>query len=63
MKKAWQMERDLRDVAIPLDRRSHGSNWYTSSFEVPYGDALLRMFWDSKVPGSGAPEIPYLEMV
>ena len=62
MKKAWQMERELRDAAIPLDRRTHDSNWYDSNFEVPYGDSLLRMFWDSKVPGSGAPEIPYLEM-
>jgi ADP-ribosylglycohydrolase len=62
MKKAWQMERELRDAAVPLDRRIHESNWYDSSFDVPYGDALLKMFWNSKVPGSGAPEIPYLEM-
>ena len=62
MKKAWQMERELRDAAIPLDRRTHNSNWYDSNFEVPYGDALIKMFWDSLVPGSGAPEIPYLEM-
>jgi ADP-ribosylglycohydrolase len=62
MKKAWQLERELRDAAVPLDRRTHASNWYDSGFAVPYGDDLLRMFWDSKVPGSGAPEIPYLEM-
>ena len=62
MKKAWQMERENRDAAIPLDRRTHDSNWYDSNFEVPYGDTLLMMFWDSRVPGSGAPEIPYLEM-
>ncbi len=63
MKKAWQMERELRDAAVPLDRRVHDSNWYTSEFQVPYGDQLIKLFWDSKVPGSGAPEIPYLSMV
>ncbi len=63
MKKAWEMERELRKSAIPLDRRIHSSNWYESDFQVPYGDDLMLMFWDSKVPGSGAPEIPYLSMV
>jgi len=63
MKKAWQMERELRKSATPLDRRLHSSNWYESDFQVPYGDQLMLMFWDSKVPGSGAPEIPYLSMV
>jgi ADP-ribosylglycohydrolase len=63
MKKAWKMERELRKSAIPLDRRIHSSNWYESDFQVPYGDHLMLMFWDSKVPGSGAPEIPYLSMV
>jgi ADP-ribosylglycohydrolase len=63
MKKAWQMERELRDAAVPVDRRIHDSNWYTSEFETPYGDDLMRLFWESKVPGSRAPEIPYLSMV
>lgn len=62
MKKAWQIERELRVAAIPMDRRTHESHWQESFSEVPYGDALIRMFWESKVPGSGAPEIPYLEM-
>jgi ADP-ribosylglycohydrolase len=62
MKKAWQMERELRDAAIPMDRRTHESHWQESFSEVPYGDNLIRLFWNSKVPGSGAPEIPYLEM-
>ncbi|MEI6291539.1 MAG: ADP-ribosylglycohydrolase family protein, partial [Chloroflexota bacterium] len=60
--KAWQIERELRDNAVPLDRRINQSNWYDSSFEFPSGDALIKLFWDSHVPGSGAPEIPYLEM-
>lgn len=63
MKKAWELERELRRSAIPLDRRIHDSNWYESDFQVPYGDNLIQMFWDSKVPGSGAPEIPYQSMV
>ena len=63
MKKAWQLERELRNAAIPLDRRIHDSNWYDSDFEPPHGDALIDLFWDSKVPGSGAPEIPYQEMI
>ncbi len=63
MKKAWELELVLRKSAIPLDRRIHDSNWYESDFQVPYGDKLLQMFWDSKVPGSGAPEIPYQSMV
>lgn len=63
MKKAWEMERDLRKAAVPLDRRVHSSNWYESDSQIPYGDNLMMMFWDSKVPGSGAPEIPYLSMV
>jgi len=62
-KKAWQRERELRDAAIPMDRRIHGSNWYDSEFSVPYGDDLISMFWQANVPGSGAPEIPYQEMV
>lgn len=61
--KAWQLERQLRDSAVPMDRRIHDSNWYDSDFEVPYGDDLINMFWFARVPGSGAPEIPYQEMV
>jgi len=62
-KKAWQIDRALRLTAIPLDRRVHTSNWYTSETIFPTGDDLIQLFWDSKVPGSGAPEIPYVEMV
>lgn len=62
-RQAWQRERQLRDSAVPLDRRVHGSNWYEADFEAPHGDDLLRLFWEASVPGSGAPEIPYQEMV
>ncbi len=62
MKKAWQMERELRDSAVPIDRRKESSAWFEAGFEVPYGDALISLFWESKTPGSGSPEIPYQEM-
>ncbi len=64
MKKAWQLERELRDHAVPMDRRIHQSNWVIEAYQnAPAGDDLLRLFWSSKVPGSGAPEIPYQSMV
>lgn len=59
---AWQLEKELRDAAVPVDRRTHESEWYTSDMEVPYGDALMKKFWFSQVPGSRAPEVPYQEM-
>lgn len=62
-KHAWQIDREMRLSAVPLDRRTHQSNWYTSETTFPVGDDLIALFWFSSVPGSGAPEIPYLEMV
>lgn len=63
MKKAWQIDRELRLSAVPLDRRVNASQWYNSSTIFPSGDDLIAMFWYSRVPGSSAPEIPYVEMV
>lgn len=62
-RRAWQIDRELRLSAVPLDRRIHPSDWYTSATSFPTGDDLLVLFWDARVPGSGAPEIPYVEMV
>ena len=62
-KRAWQIDRALRLAAIPRDRRIHGSEWYTSATVFPTGDDLIQLFWYATVPGSGAPEIPYVEMV
>lgn len=59
---AWELEKELRDAAIPVDRRTHESDWYTSDMEVPYGDVLINKFWYSQVPGSRAPEVPFQEM-
>ncbi len=61
--KAWEMERELRDNAVPVDRRKEDSNWYEADFEPPYGDALIDLFWYTPVPGSRAPERAYIEMV
>ena len=63
MKKAWQIDRELRLGAVPLDRRVHASQWYDSNTVFPAGDDLIALFWNARVPGSGAPEIPYVEMV
>jgi ADP-ribosylglycohydrolase len=62
-RRAWQIDRDLRLAAVPRDRRIHTSEWYTSETVFPTGDDLILLFWDATVPGSGAPEIPYVEMV
>lgn len=62
-REAWEIDRQLRLGAIPLDRRTHASQWYTSSTVFPEGDDLIALFWNARVPGSGAPEIPYVEMV
>jgi ADP-ribosylglycohydrolase len=60
-KQAWEIEKEMRDAAVPVDRRTTASDWYTSDMEIPYGDVLIKKFWFSQVPGSRAPEIPYLE--
>ncbi|MFZ5807658.1 MAG: ADP-ribosylglycohydrolase family protein [Chloroflexota bacterium] len=60
---AWQIERAIRLAAIPLDRRVHPSQWYSSETVFPSGDDLIRLFWESHVPGSRAPEISYVGMV
>jgi ADP-ribosylglycohydrolase len=60
---AWQIDRELRLTAVPRDRRLEASQWYTSETAFPTGDDLIAMFWEAHVPGSGAPEIPYVEMV
>ncbi len=62
-RRAWQIDRELRLAAVPLDRRIHPSDWYTSETVFPTGDELIKLFWNATVPGSGAPEIPYVEMV
>ena len=61
-KKAWQIDRELRLSAVPVDRRTNPSHWEEMA-AFPKGDDLMMLFWNAHVPGSGAPEIPYVEMV
>lgn len=63
MKKAWEIERELRVNAIPLDRRVHGSGWFDLGVLIQSSDMLLKMFWEERVPGSGAVEHAYMEMI
>lgn len=62
-RRAWQIDRQIRLESIPYDRRVNPANWFTSETVFPTGDDLMMLFWDTRVPGSGAREIPYLEMV
>jgi len=59
MKKAWQMEHEVRLAAVPMDRRTHASSWADPAAVVKGEDDLLLMLWNSTVPGSGAPECIY----
>jgi hypothetical protein len=61
--KAWEIDRMLRLRAVPMDRRKNRSSWETAAGRRPGGDDLIALFWGAHVPGSGAPEIPYVEMV
>ncbi len=62
-KSAWEIDRFLRLHAVPLDRRVNPSAWSAMTGGFPTGDDMIALFWGARVPGSGAPEIPYVEMV
>lgn len=61
-KPAWQMEREMRTAAVPVDRRTEESLW-KAAVAWPHGDELLRWNWNVKVPGSYAPDVFFLSMV
>ncbi|MEN6570828.1 MAG: ADP-ribosylglycohydrolase family protein [Anaerolineaceae bacterium] len=61
-KPAWQMDREMREASIPVDRRNEASHW-TSDMEFPHGDELLRWNWNVAVPGSLAPDVFFQSMV
>jgi ADP-ribosylglycohydrolase len=61
-KQAWQLEREFREAAVPVDRRVTASDWEQVA-EFPHGDALLRWFWNVRVPGSLAPDVFFQGMV
>jgi len=60
-KPAWLLERELRDNAVPVDRRIFPSHWDGSLSSG--GDDLIKQFWGLTVPGSSAPEVPYQALV
>ena len=61
-KEAWQMEREYRDAAVPVDRRIAAPHWdHVADF--PHGDGLLSWMWNVSVPGSLAPDCFYRGMV
>jgi hypothetical protein len=62
-KTAWQIEKDMRDNAVPVDRRLEASQWTKEEMEFPHGDGLVRWHWNSTVPGSYAPDAFILGMV
>lgn len=59
--KAWELERDTRRAAVPLDRRLHPSSWMEQTTSPKGQDDIMFMLWESAVPGSGAPECLYQE--
>ena len=61
-KKAWQLEREYRDAAVPVDRRKEAAHWEHVG-DFPHGDGLLRWNWNVRVPGSLAPDSFFLSMV
>ncbi len=61
-KPAWLLEKEMRDAAVPVDRRTEASHW-KSDMEFPHGDGLLRWNWNVAVPGSLAPDVFYQSMV
>lgn len=62
VKKAWQIEREHRLTAVPVDRRKEEAHWdHVEDF--PHGDGLLRWNWNVRVPGSQAIDRFYVAMV
>ncbi|MEN6551005.1 MAG: ADP-ribosylglycohydrolase family protein [Candidatus Cryosericum sp.] len=60
-RKAWELERDMRQSAVPVDRRVNPSSWSQQTGGSLGQDEMMCMLWRSRVPGSGAPECLYLE--
>ena len=61
-KKAWQLEKEYREAAVPVDRRKEAAHWEHVG-DFPHGDGLLRWNWNVRVPGSLAPDLFFISMV
>ncbi len=53
--KAWDYARDLLRNAEPVLLSEEEQTWDSSAL-IRDQDAILKLFWASNVPGSGAPE-------
>lgn len=51
----WELTRDLLRDTAPVVRMEEEQTWDASGL-IRQGDERMKMFWDSRVPGSGAPE-------
>lgn len=56
MKKAWELEWEIRKNAVPVVLTEEEQTWEAIKSLSAISDQQIRMFWDSRVPGSGAPE-------
>ena len=61
--KAWEIDRQIRSSAVPMDRRLHPSQWATHVSTVTGASDQYTRFWRNRVPGSGAPDSLYVGMV
>jgi len=56
MKKAWEIELEIRQRAKPVVLSEEEQTWDAINNLRQMADQQVQLFWDSRVPGSGAPE-------
>lgn len=56
MKKAWEIELEIRQTAKPVVLSQEEQTWDVINGLRQQADQQVQLFWDSRVPGSGAPE-------
>jgi ADP-ribosylglycohydrolase len=56
MMKAWQIERQKMDNAIPKILTEEEQTWNFAEVLEQHADAMTKLYWSSHVPGSYAPE-------
>ena len=54
--KAWQMERELMQQAVPRILSEEDQTWSAIEVIEDFDDQRINRWWYSEVPGSGAPE-------
>lgn len=63
MKKAWEMAYDLYSNAKPTILQEGEQGWAGLTAVADFYDGILKLDWNSNVPGSGAPEIAMIAAV